>query len=641
MKNFFQHQEQAHRNTRLLLVLMVLAVLGMGLSLYLLLLLVLRFQGGLFSTAFMPAGPPRLDVLLLAVAGTAIVVVLASAARSFTLRGGGARVAEMLGGRLVSGQPRDALEKRLVNVVEEMAIASAMPVPQVFVLDGEAAINAFAAGHSFNDAAVAVTRGALEKLTRAELQGVIAHEFSHVRNGDMRLNMRLMGVVFGIVCIGLFGRLMLRLGSRTTFGRKRGGAAAVLLLLGVGVMVIGYVGELFGKLIKAAIGRQREFLADASAVQFTRNPSGIAGALKKIGGFTQRSKIESERAEEASHLFFADIHASAFALGSSLFATHPDLDDRIARIEPGFRGEYPKVADAIAQPADDDALGAAPALGFAASAPAPNLACDAVVARVGEPQPGGLDRGRRLLAHVPAELRAAIESPFTAVSVVYALLLSEDPQVRARQADEITALSGSQMRAETERWLATVRALPRRLRLPLTELLSPALHALSERQSAALARTMQALIDADRTVSVFEHVLAETVRGRIAQGRAAHARARVRHKSLAAVQPALQLCLSLLARAAGPTPEAAERAFAAATARLPGLSLALLPAGDRLVLGLSAALAELRALTPALRENVIDAAAHGVLADQHCGEDESTLLSAVCDALDCPLPPWA
>ena len=260
---------------------------------------------------------------------------------------------------------------------------------------------------------------------------------------------------------------------------------------------------------------------------------------------------------------------------------------------------------------------------------------------MGEPDTGALERGQRLLAHVPADVRAAIESPFTAVAVVYALLLSDEPRIHARQAEEITALSGSRMCAETERWLATVRGLPRRLRLPLTELLSPALHALSERQSAALARTMQALIDADGAVSIFEHVLAETVRGRIAQGRAAQERARVRHKSLAAVHKELQLCLSLLARAAGPTPDAAERAFSAAVARLPGLSLALLPAGDRLVLGLSGALAELRALAPALREKVIDAAAHGVLADQHCGEDESTLLCAVCDALDCPLPPWA
>ena len=233
-----------------------------------------------------------------------------------------------MGGVPIASDTTDFNLRRLRNVVEEIAIASGVPVPKIYVLEHEAAINAFAAGYSPSDAVIAVTRGALDRLNRDELQGVIAHEFSHVLNGDMRLNIRLMGVLFGILMIGLIGRKILEHGR---FGGRNKGAGAILVAALV-AMIVGYVGLFFGRMIKAGVSRQRERLADASAVQFTRQTTGLAGALKKIGGLDEGSRLnERSNAEEVSHMLFGD------GVGfRGLFATHPPLVERIQELEPQF-----------------------------------------------------------------------------------------------------------------------------------------------------------------------------------------------------------------------------------------------------------------------------------------------------------------
>src|SRR6266480_2477874 len=267
------------------------------------------------------------EVFLITAFGTLGIIGAGSFFKTLSLARGGRAVAELLDGRLVNPNSTDAHERKLLNVVEEMSIASGVPVPQVYVMDGEAGINAFAAGHSASDAAISVTRGYMKMPSRDELQGVIGHEFSHILNGDMRVNLRLMGLVFGILCLTVIGRILIR-----TSGRKN-----PLPLLGLALIIIGWAGVFFGRLIQAAVSRQREVLADASAVQFTRNPSGLAGALKKIGGLTDGSRINSPHAEEASHLFFAN------GLGNSFFATHPPLVERIRALDPSFDGRFPRV----------------------------------------------------------------------------------------------------------------------------------------------------------------------------------------------------------------------------------------------------------------------------------------------------------
>ena len=323
--DFFQSQEAARRKTSTLIVYFVLAVLAMIASVY------LAGVAIVFATGDMPLekcwNPRFFCVVSLFTLG---VVLCGSLYKIATLRGGGESVARMLGGRLLEPARATPPELRLLNVVEEMAIASGTPVPPVYLME-EPGINAFAAGFTPADAVVGVTRGAVERLSRDQLQGVIAHEFSHILNGDMRLNIRLMGFIFGILCLSLFGRILMR-----TRGKKN-----PLPLFGIALFIVGSLGVFFGKLIKSAVSRQREFLADASAVQFTRNPDGIAGALKKIGGLALGSRLQSPEAESASHMFFANGLGRGFV---ALMATHPPLTERIRRIDPSFTGEFPKVS---------------------------------------------------------------------------------------------------------------------------------------------------------------------------------------------------------------------------------------------------------------------------------------------------------
>jgi len=334
--DFFAAQDEAHRRTKWLVVYYLIAVACMVVSIYAVvvsLFFVGRQKGidlGMGDGWWMP------QVFVYVVGGTLMIIFFSSMFKIGTLKGGGAAVAQSLGGVKVTGNTKDPLEKQYLNIVEEMSIASGVPMPEVYVMRHEAGINAFAAGFSINDAVVAVTRGCLENLSRDELQGVIAHEFSHILNGDMRLNIRIMGILFGILVIAIIGGGIVRsmLYTRSS-SRKEGGMP--IALFGFALMIIGYVGVFFARLIQSAVSRQREFLADASAVQFTRYPDGIAGALKKIGFVAGGSNITSEHANETAHFFFASGFSSFW---QSIFATHPPLPDRIRAIDPGWDGKF-------------------------------------------------------------------------------------------------------------------------------------------------------------------------------------------------------------------------------------------------------------------------------------------------------------
>ena len=335
--DFFTHQDRARRNTRRLVALFVLAVIAIVAAVYLaVVVFLMTTEAGEYISQGGLAAP---QVLVPVVAGTLFVIAAGSGYKTLQLSEGGPAVARLLGGKPLDPNTREADERRVLNVVEEMAIASGTPVPEVYLLAQEQGINAFAAGRTPADAVVGVTEGTARHLSRDELQGVVAHEFSHILNGDMRLNLRLIGVIHGILVISMIGYFVMRSGGGSSRGRKKGGAGAVVIL-GLALYVIGWIGVFFGRLIKAGVSRQREFLADAAAVQFTRNPLGISGALQKIGGLGAGSRIAHRRAEEASHLFFSNALKKSF-LG--LTATHPPLEERIRRIDPSFDGTFPAV----------------------------------------------------------------------------------------------------------------------------------------------------------------------------------------------------------------------------------------------------------------------------------------------------------
>ncbi|HEY6545114.1 MAG TPA: M48 family metallopeptidase, partial [Dokdonella sp.] len=433
--NFFAHQAQARRQTRRMLVMFALAVIVIVAAIDAVLLAVFD-RGG---EGIGPGG------LALASAAVLLVIALGSLYRIATLRGGGAAVARQLGGTQVGGGTRSFAHRRLYNVVEEISIAAGVPMPEVFVLEQEAGINAFASGYAPSDAAITVTRGALEKLTREELQGVIGHEFSHVLNGDMRLNIRLIGVVFGIVVIATIGRKIAELAAH-----GRGKDAAAPALIGLALFLVGYIGVVLARMIKASVSRQREYLADASAVQFTRQTEGIAGALKKMAGLAEGSRLASGEKEEVAHMLFGD------GIGySALFATHPRIELRIKRLDPAFDPEQlERIAAAWTQPvrvngdAREEAgvsiAGFAPAVPIEGrrEAPAPALpAADArlelspaaVVEQVGNPGSDDRRAARALRDTIPASLREAAWQGGQALPLVLALVLDAQPAVRERQ----------------------------------------------------------------------------------------------------------------------------------------------------------------------------------------------------------------
>jgi Zn-dependent protease with chaperone function len=334
--NFFAAQSQARRRTKWLILWFALGVLGTVACLYVGAILASHWLGALSSPQIQWTGNPL--ALWTAVAGL-VIIPLGSGFKLMQLSQGGSVVARDLGARLVDHATREFSERRLLNVVEEMSIASGIPMPQVWVMDDEPSINAFAAGTEPSNAVIGVSRGCLEKLTRAELQGVVAHEFSHILNGDMRLNLRLIGWLFGLLMIAMLGRgilsMLRHVRVRSSGDNKNGGGLIlVVLLAGVCLWLIGSLGVLFGRIIQAAVSRQREYLADASAVQFTRDPSGIAGALKKIAQMPQQRML-APRATEAAHLFFSGAVGDFF---SGLMATHPPLVKRIAAIDASWEG---------------------------------------------------------------------------------------------------------------------------------------------------------------------------------------------------------------------------------------------------------------------------------------------------------------
>jgi Zn-dependent protease with chaperone function len=504
--DFFGYQALAKRNSALLIGLFALAVTLIILAIYFVVWWAQTFVGrhspGLWDGELFAA----------VTAGCLMVMGFGSWQRINHIRaGGGAAVARMLGGRPLPTSTSMPLERRLLNVVEEMAIASGLPVPQVFVLE-EAGINAFAAGFKPGDTVIGVTRGCVEMLDRDQLQGVIAHEFSHILHGDTHLNMQLMGWLAGITLIGDIGISMMtmrRAGIRYYERGNRGGVQPVMLVAGIMVFAAGTVGLVFADMIKRAVSRQREFLADAAAVQFTRLPSGLAGALKIIGGFAEGSAIRHPEAQKASHIFFGQAIRSYF--GRDWWATHPPLTDRIRRLEPGFGGRFDKVAHepTVMANAANAAMASDLATGLVGAASSERTASGRLqIEDAGQPSATHLARARDLLQQLPANLRECAHDPYLARATVYALLLARrDRKVRSQQlqllekkADPTVFREMLEIQPELEQMIAG-------LRLPLVEMIVPTLRQLSQAQYRDFRANVNMLIKADHHVSLFEYAM--------------------------------------------------------------------------------------------------------------------------------------
>ncbi|MEX2466718.1 MAG: M48 family metallopeptidase [Gemmatimonadota bacterium] len=657
--DFFEAQGKARSLSHRLVLLFGLAVTLMIVGVYLTVVVALGV-----GASQQGADPAAIELfhpgLFLAVAaGMLLLIGGGSAFRTAQLRKGGSAVAELLGGRRLDPESRDLLERRLLNVVEEMAIASGVPVPAVYVMDGEQGINAFAAGHTIHDAAVAITRGGLETLSRDELQGVMAHEFSHILNGDMRLNIRLMGVLFGILLLTVVGRGILR-GGYISGGRRRsggkGGSGGQIILMGIALIILGYLGVLFGRLIQAAVSRQREFLADAAAVQFTRNPEGISGALRKIGGAADGSRLQNHHAQEAGHLFFSDGVRGAFARS---FATHPPLEKRIERVDPAWDGSYlePKPVAVAAGDERRPRKGGGDGGGggrtpFPLPFPVPGLpqgggalsgAALGAVAAAGTLTAGHLAQARSLLEGISDDVRSATRGPEGAVAVVVGLLLDEDPEVRGRQERTVEAALGVETLDRARSLASGLRSAGRGARLPLLELCLPALRSLSMERADALRDSIGPLTRADGKVHAFDFALFHMLRRALPGGPDAASTARV-GPGLSRRRGEAETLLSAVAWAGATDREGAEAAFAAGTGLFRAATaqaLSLQPAAGLDLERVDEALGRLETLPPQDRRKLLQALERTVVADREVTVEEHELLRAVAEALDVPMPPLA
>jgi len=663
--NFFEQQDRARKRTGLLVLLFSLAVLCLVFASCVLVALFFALTQSSSIGSQGAAGPPGYDSQSLlyslqmlpfeTVGGIFLVVLsvvlLGSTYKLSQLSAGGSVVADAMGGRLINMNSRNASEKKLLNIVEEMAIASGTPVPPVYVLD-EAAINAFAAGTTPQNAAIGVTQGAIEQLDRSELQGVIAHEFSHIFNGDMRLNMRLIGILYGILVIGGVGYYMLRAASRGAMMRGRSGnknSAVPFMALGGGLMVIGYAGTFFGNLIKSAVSRQREFLADASAVQFTRDPGGIGNALKKIGGFSEGSKIIHPEAHEASHMFFGQ--AVSF-FWNGLFATHPPLAERIARIDRGWVAPVAAEMEAnrpVVDQNDDGRTAGFAGLHAVYSQPIEGALLTESIANVGgEITLAQQAFARELLATLPKPVVDAAHESYGARALVYCLLLDSCEIIRTMQLSIISSHCDA-LTADM------VRALQHELTdkgvfLDVLDLALPVLKQLSPRQLRAFERIIIQLIHADNEIELLEWSLYNIVRINLWPVKSA-ARAFNQVSNITMLGRSLGTILSVVSYAGvyenifenttikNQNSELAVRASFDAAAKKLGLMHLRLVNRQAITLDtFTQALALLNTLRPLQKPRVLKALATAVTHDNVVQPLELQLLRAIALSLDCPMP---
>lgn len=633
--NFFQHQDQAKKKTSQLVFLMFAAVITLILVATLLLAVVFYFFQN-HTDSITAANAYQTDIgshllrlltseLTLWVAlGVVTVVVIGSLFKSLQLRAGGKAIAESLGGKLINPDTSDKDEKRLLNVIEEMAIASGNPVPSVYLLE-EPGINAFAAGQTRRDAVIGVTRGCIRQLNRDELQGVIAHEFSHIHNGDMKLNMRLIAILHGILVIGLIGSFILRGSAFRSHGRNNDKGAAQQAILGLALVVIGYSGTFFGNIIKAAVSRQREFLADASAVQFTRNPKGISGALKKIGGISQGSTIQASAAAEFSHMYFGQGVKTAF---SGLMATHPPLDIRIRRIEPNWDGNIAPQTESPAFSGQEAVAG----FSSSTSQQTASLEPEQAIETIGAPQTKHFEHADRFLKQLSTDIRQAAHNAFSARALIYCLLLDADKRIRQQQLTQLKDGAHPATFREMPKLYKALQEVERQHYLSVLDLSIPALKQQSKPQYEVFKKNLIALIKADKSVSLFEWCLFRIITQTLEETPTKSG------ESLKSLGKEVSTLLSLIVLAGqNSAPTAAFNAGADIlnnhTGKLnysnKGLSF---PEIDK-------ALHKLSAIKPLEKPALLKAIGHTIAFDKKVTSEETELFRAIADTLDCPIPP--
>ena len=667
--DFFEAQDEALKKSKRLVFYYLVAVVLIAVAVYAAVTLGIVVYHGLARSEGLTQGPPVQVPLwdwsrFLASAGGVILVIgLGSVYKSLSLRGGGEAVAKSLGGERVDRSTGDGRRRQLLNVVEEMAIASGVPVPEVYILTGEDSINAFAAGWGRDDAVIAVSAGALRELSRDELQGVVAHEYSHILHGDCRLNIRLMGILFGIMMLSVFGQIMrvtmglggrrrgaviMAGGSRRGGGGKGNGGALIIavILVIVLVTIIGYVGMFFARLIQAAISRQREYLADAAAVQFSRNPEGISGALKKIGSHAGKGVLEHGNAAEAAHMFFADGLRQSF---SSAFSTHPPLEERVRRLDPNWDGSLPRsgkgMPDERSAPSTaPSASGGSTAAGKAEKGASGRSMIEgmAILGAVGTMSAGNLRTARGILSAIPEGLDTRMRESDGARNAVAALLVADNEADDAGQIALLEEVLGAGAAEEIRSFTDQIRVLPREARLGVLEMATTTLAHEAEFDRQPFFNLMTRLVEADERISFYEFCINRIARERLMRKRGNGASdTAIRYLKVGPeVAEAAGSVLSVVAReAAGPERARAVMKKAVEEQGLLRAQVNYTDGDETVPEKLDGALDLLRESAYAIRAEVLRAAVFCIREDGQLAPAEAEALRALSLSLDCPLPP--
>ncbi|MEO1857526.1 MAG: M48 family metallopeptidase [Rubritalea sp.] len=643
--NFYEAQDDARRRTKWLIGYFVLAVVGVVLAIYAILGLYYATQ----TVVVVDAAGNRmqqagefwdLERFLTITVLTTGVILAGNVFKSFQLSGGGAVVARDMGGRQVDPHTTDTDERKLINVIEEMAIASGVPVPQIWVMDQEAGINAFAAGTEPGNAVIGVTRGCIQRLTRSELQGVMAHEFSHILNGDMKLNMRLIGWLFGIMMLSIIGReLMFHMQFMSMRrSRENNNGALIGLIAAIALLVVGSIGVFFARMIQAAISRQREYLADASAVQFTRDPSSIAGALKKIGGQQYGSEVKVGKASEASHMFFAD--GGMFSYG---FATHPPLDVRIKAIEADWDGEFadshlPEVGSQRAGNSSD-----VRASGFGGGAPAPLQVQREQWDQLGEVSQTNVSVGAAVMQGLDSNWIDACHDREQAQAMIFGLLLASDRKLQSGEIKFIKKSMGAAAADLAEHWHGVLGEEHSSKKIALIDLSIPSLRLLSHPEYERFLHATHWLIASDGQVDIFEFMLQKLIECHLSSFFDGARAPRVRYTKLGQLTSELNVLISTMAGVGATNGTDLQTAYRSSAddlakhgVRLPGI-LPPEQCGLHLVEGTLAKLAE---STPIMKRDALHACGLAVMSDGVLGSQEAELLRAAADAMGATIPPF-
>ena len=633
--NFFKAQDKARRNTTRLIILFILAIISLVILTNLLLIGTFAYMGTDGTGSFYTNLQSSFDqnIIIVISVGVSLLILLGSIYKIASLSKGGSAIAELLGGQLVPQSATELEEKKLLNIVEEMSIAAGMPIPKVYLLN-ESSINAFAAGKSHSNAVIGVTRGALDNLSRDELQGVIAHEFSHILNGDMKLNLRLIGVLHGILLIGIIGQHIVNSFRYRSSSKKDNGGA--IIIIGIGLMVIGYAGTFFGKWIKASVSRQREFLADASAVQFTRNKDTIAGALKKIGGLSEGSLLQTPNATEYSHAYFANGVKLFFA---SMFATHPPLSERIKQIDPGWNGRFitPK-KETYTEDSNSEKTEKSSIAGMAVTAAILSSA-EQAINNIGTITEKNIEFAQQLIFSLPQSLKDAANVAYSARAVIYSLIVKQQEDKETAW-DLIKKHADKGMPELTKDLYSETSKLDENLTFTLMELCIAALRELSVAQYKQFRYTVNKIITADKTVDLNEWILQRLVLQQLDQNFSLRKPALAKHAYLGAVKKEAEILLSLIAYTEHKDDDIlARQAFELGKKKIGAHAFNIIAKDELSLNALNASMDELMKLKPVLKSRMLEAFATIIIADGKTTLKGTELFRTISSSLDCPVPP--